>query len=84
MMEAFCRNDLRVWSGILAENIELHLGPGTYYVILGRHINPTTESYQNVSAADRLYDECLQDLNEREKRHAADKKLQDTTEEDDA
>jgi len=37
-----------------------------------------------VPIADRLYDECLQDLKEREKRHAADKKLQDTTKEDDA
>lgn len=37
-----------------------------------------------VPIADSLYDECLRDLKEREKRHAADKKLQDTTEEDDA
>ena len=36
-----------------------------------------------VPLADRLYDECLQELDEREKRHAADQKLQDTTEEDD-
>jgi hypothetical protein len=37
-----------------------------------------------VPVADRLYDECLQDLKEREKRHAADKKLQKPTEEDDS
>lgn len=38
----------------------------------------------NVPLADRLYDECLRDLKEREKRHAADQEFQDTTEEDDA
>lgn len=38
----------------------------------------------NVPLADRLYDECLRDLKEREKRHAADQEFQDTTEKDDS
>lgn len=37
----------------------------------------------SVPTADGLYDECLRDLNEKEKRHAADQEFQDITEEDD-
>jgi hypothetical protein len=40
------------------------------------------ETYMPI--ADSLYDECLRDLKEREKRHAADQEFQDTTEEDDS